>query len=53
MTSRIAVILKSNIMTNWACDELAFGCSFNVEFLSSHQFEARIIQGSQKAKDNN
>lgn len=39
-------------MINWACDKIAFGYFFNVVFPSSHQLEARITQGSQRAKDN-
>ena len=50
--SQIAVIMKSNVMINWTCDELAFGCLFNAVFPCSGQFEARITQGSQRAKDN-
>lgn len=40
LTSQIAVTVKSNAKRTWASDELAFGCSFNVVYLSNHQFEA-------------
>lgn len=46
ITSQVAVTVKSNVVLNWACDELALGCSFNVVSPSSLKLlSPKVLKG--------